>query len=191
MSIDPPGPPARAVGGQRAMAKEMRLAIAATPAAKWSDTIELAREAEREGFDAIAMWDHMNFPGVDCPTGLTAIACATSKIKVWANVMAAGYRPPSIVAKSMASLDYISGGRVILGMGSGWDEKEFRAYGFPFVSLAERRAQLAETVQIINEMWTKERATFRGKHFSIEDSVCEPKPVQKPRPPIWIGTYGG
>jgi alkanesulfonate monooxygenase SsuD/methylene tetrahydromethanopterin reductase-like flavin-dependent oxidoreductase (luciferase family) len=173
------------------MAKTVQFALGVNPSAPWAETVAMARHAENLGFNAIAMWDHVNAQGIDCIVGLSALAAATSKLKLWTNVMAAAYRPPSIVAKAIASLDAISGGRAILGMGSGWDEAEFRAYGFTFGTLSQRREQLAEAVQIVRAMWTNDRATFNGKTWSIVDAVCNPKPAQKPHPPIWIGTYGG
>ena len=89
-----------------------------------------------------------------------------------------------------ATLDVISGGRLELGLGAGWFEREYRAYGIPFPRIGERIEQLDEAVEIIRRMWTDPKPTFAGKHYAIDDAVCDPPPVQRPCPPIWIGGEG-
>ncbi len=86
-----------------------------------------------------------------------------------------------------ATLDVISGGRLELGLGAGWDERECSAYGIPFARMPERLEQLQEAVQLIKEMWAKDKTTFTGKHYSLKNAICNPKPIQKPHPPIFIG----
>src|SRR5581483_12374033 len=104
-------------------------------------------------------------------------------------VLCVSYRSPALLAKMAASLDVISGGRVIVGLGAGWHEPEYRQYGYDFPPIATRLAQLGETLEILRRMWTEERATFTGRHFRVEGAVCDPKPVQRPLP-IMIGGGG-
>jgi alkanesulfonate monooxygenase SsuD/methylene tetrahydromethanopterin reductase-like flavin-dependent oxidoreductase (luciferase family) len=174
------------------MAKKLEFGLAVIdPKRSWPDTVAYVRHVEQSGFDSVCMWDHPHFGGIDVQTGLAALAQATRRIRLWANIMAVPYRPPSIVAKFAASLDYISNGRFILGLGTGWDEREFRALGIPFEPKPVRNRQVIDQIRIARAMWTEERASYRGETWSISEVVCEPKPVQKPGPPIWVGTHGG
>lgn len=100
------------------------------------------------------------------------------------------YRNPALVSKMAASLDNISGGRLNFGLGAGWKEIEYRAYGYKFSKAEVRIKQLDETLRIAKLMWTQEKATFKGKYYFVEEAICSPKPVQKPYPPIWIGGTG-
>jgi len=86
-----------------------------------------------------------------------------------------------------ATLDSISNGRLEFGIGAGWNEREHIAYGFPYPSLAERTSMLRESIHLIKRMWTEDKVTFVGKHYQTHEAVCEPKPVQKPHPPVWVG----
>jgi alkanesulfonate monooxygenase SsuD/methylene tetrahydromethanopterin reductase-like flavin-dependent oxidoreductase (luciferase family) len=95
-----------------------------------------------------------------------------------------------MVAKMAATLDFISDGRLEFGIGAGWNEVEHRAYGFPLPSPRVRMERLEEALQIITQMWTEDKASFKGKHYSIEEAVCDPKPIQQPHPPILIGSSG-
>jgi probable F420-dependent oxidoreductase len=129
-------------------------------------------------------------PLLECWTALAALARDTRRLRLGTSVLCNSYRLPSVLAKMGATLDVISGGRLELGLGAGWLEKEYRAYGIPFPKIGERIAQLDEGVEIIRRMWTHPRPTFQGRHYSIEDAVCDPPPVQRPHPPIWIGGEG-
>jgi F420-dependent oxidoreductase-like protein len=160
---------------------------------------ELAQAAEALGMDSVWLMDHLfqipvvapeTDPILDCWIGLAALAADTRRIQLGTLVAAAGFRPPSILAKMTATLDVISHGRLIVGLGAGWCDWEHRAYGLPFPPLGERMARLEETIQILRAMWSDERATFRGKHFQVEGAVCSPKPVQRPHPPLLIGGSG-
>ena len=165
--------------------------LASDPQRSWHDTVAMVSHAETCGFSSVCIWDHPNFPGMDPIAGLAALAARTTKIRLWANVLVVPYRSPALMAHAMACIDVISGGRLILGLGTGWDEREFRAYGIRYESLASRRTQLADAIRIVDEMWTHERSTYVGTSVQVVDAVCEPKPVQKPRPPIWVGSHGG
>ncbi len=100
------------------------------------------------------------------------------------------FRFPQLLAKMASSLDVISCGRLEFGIGAGWKKSEYLAYGIPFPSTTTRIEQLREAVTVIKKMWTEDRPCFKGKYYSIKEAICEPKPVQEPHPPIWIGGAG-
>jgi F420-dependent oxidoreductase-like protein len=156
---------------------------------------QLAVKSEQLGFDSFWLADHLEGPPptkqfYECYTTLSAIAMATEKIRLGSLVTCISYRQPSLLAKMTATLDVISGGRFDLALGAGWDVDEYNAYGFPFPSAGERVEQLAENIEILTKMWTEKSATFKGEHFEIKNAVLEPKPVQRPHPPLWIGGRG-
>jgi len=100
------------------------------------------------------------------------------------------YRAPGLLANAAARADHVSGGRIELGMGAGWMEREHRAYGFPFPETRVRVEMLAEQVEIVHRLWTEERVDFRGRHYTLEDAPGQPRPVQRPRPPLLVGGGG-
>jgi F420-dependent oxidoreductase-like protein len=160
---------------------------------------DLAREAESLGMDSVWLMDHLfqipvvapeTDPILDCWIGLAALAADTSRVRLGTLVAAAGFRPPAILAKMTSTLDVISHGRLIVGIGAGWCDWEHAAYGIPFPPIGERMARLEESIRILRAMWTEERATFRGKHYQVEGAVCAPKPVQQPHPPLLVGGSG-
>jgi alkanesulfonate monooxygenase SsuD/methylene tetrahydromethanopterin reductase-like flavin-dependent oxidoreductase (luciferase family) len=121
---------------------------------------------------------------------LGGIAARTSRIRIGELVVGVPYRNPALLAKMMTTLDVMSNGRSIVGLGAAWHEPEFRAYGWPFPSVRDRMEMLEEAVQIIDRMLTQRPASFSGKHYSIAEAYNDPMPVQKPRPPIMIGGSG-
>jgi F420-dependent oxidoreductase-like protein len=132
-------------------------------------------------------------PDRDCLeawTLLAALARDTSRIRLGVLVTAAQYRNPALLAKIVAGVDQMSDGRVEFGIGAGWKAEEYRAYGYEFPSAGVRVEQLKDTLEICRRLWTSERATYRGKHYRVEDAVCAPKPAQRPHPPIWVGGSG-
>ncbi len=129
-------------------------------------------------------------PNLECWTSLVALSTITKRLRLGSLVTAVGFRYPSLLAKIASSFDVISQGRLEFGIGAGWYEAEYRAYGYPFPKASTRIEQLAEAVQIIRKMWTEEKVTFEGKHFSIKEAICSPKPLQMPYPTIWIGGAG-
>src|SRR5437763_6445994 len=131
-----------------------------------------------------------SMPLLECWTTLSALARDTRRLRLGTSVLCNSYRLPSVLAKMAATLDVISDGRLDLGLGAGWFEQEYRAYGIPFPRTGERIAQLDEGVEVIKRMWTEAQPTFVGKHYAIDGAVCDPPPVQKPHPPIWIGGEG-
>jgi F420-dependent oxidoreductase-like protein len=150
-------------------------------------------ECERLGYDSVWLDDHMmlsNMPILECWTTLSALARATERIRLGTMVTCNSFRNPSLLAKMAATLDNISNGRLELGIGAGVQKNEHNAYGFPFPSSKARIERMGEAVEIIKKLWTEEKASYNGKHYSIIDAFCEPKPVQKPHPPITVGGGG-
>jgi len=167
------------------------------PAAQFDLMLKIAEEADRLGFYSGFLYDHFHtYPTVttdscfECYTALSAIAMRTSKLRLGQLVTCTSYRSPALLAKMAASLDVISKGRLEFGIGAGWYEAEYKAYGYPFESTPVRVRQLREAVQIIKKMWTEEKATFQGKYFTVDAAINSPKPIQKPHPPIIIAGSG-
>src|ERR1700761_3599103 len=154
------------------------------------DPVGLARAAERLGYDFVSAADHPcgPDPGYETATMLTWIAARTSRIKVASRVLAVPFRRPAMVAKLAASLDLLSGGRFILGLGAGYSDEEIAAVGGPALSPAEKIDGLAEAIQIIRGAWTQSGYTRPGRQHSVLDLEMEPRPAQPI--PIWLGTFG-
>jgi F420-dependent oxidoreductase-like protein len=129
-------------------------------------------------------------PVLDGWTALTGLATQTERVRLGVMITGNPYRHPPQLAKIATTLDHISGGRLIVGIGAGWFEAEHRMYGVPFHSNTERANRLGEALQILNLLWTEKRASFDGKYYQLVDAICEPKPVQRPRIPIWVGGWG-
>jgi probable F420-dependent oxidoreductase len=163
------------------------VSTAATPG---SDPVADARRAERLGFDFVSASDHPGgaSPSYETWTMLSWVAAATSRIHIATRVLGVPYRSPALLAKMAASFDRLSGGRLILGLGGGASDDEFRAYGLDVRTPREKVDALAEAIRVIRALWTRPRASFEGRHYRIEDAPLEPKPL---RPiPIWLGTFG-
>ena len=166
----------------------------------WEDTRTHIQRAERDGFDSFWVMDHfyqlpvhgsVEEPFLDAWTILPALAAVTSRIRLGAMVSPVGYRNPALLARMAASLDHISGGRMNFGFGAGGYKPEYRSYGFEFMEKPSiRLAQMKEALQLILGLWSNPRFTFHGKYFHVEDVILEPKPLQKPHPPIMIGGVG-
>jgi F420-dependent oxidoreductase-like protein len=157
------------------------------------------RLADRSGFHWVSIWDHF-YPAMITPADaggtcfegvsiMAALAAETRSVRVGSLVFCIGYRHPAVLANAMATIDHLSGGRMELGLGAGWSQIEFDAYGIPFLPIKDRLDQLEEGVQIIRGLLTQETTTFHGRHYRLTDARCEPKPVQA-RPRIWIGGMG-
>ncbi len=156
-----------------------------------------AQRAEREGFFSVSVNDHFysplgtaESPQLECFTALTAMATVTSRIRLVPAVAAMSFRTPPLLAKVMTSVDLASNGRLVAGLGAGWQPTEYLAHNYPFPPLAERLEQLDEGIQVLKAMWTQEKPCFRGKHFFIENAYNNPRSVQKPHPPIMLGGSG-
>lgn len=131
-----------------------------------------------------------NNPILECWTTLAALAAASTRIRLGTMVTATAFRNPALLAKMAATVDVISGGRVEFGIGSGVQKQEHEAYGYQFPDAPARTRRMKEAIEIIKMMWTQPRASYRGRYYRVEDAMCEPKPLQKPHPPITIGGIG-
>jgi F420-dependent oxidoreductase-like protein len=159
---------------------------------------QAAQLAEELGYDSIWYEDHFMFPldrphepvQLECLTALAALAASTQRVRLGMLVLGVPYRNPALLAKMLTTLDVISHGRVIVGLGAGWHELEFHAYDWPLPPLKERFDRLEEAAQVIDRMMTQIPASFEGKYYRIQEALNLPMPVQKPRPPILIGGNG-
>jgi len=158
----------------------------------WEEVKKVACESERLGYDSLWLGDHLTRGTYrpECWTVLTALAVLTKRIRLGSLVTCNQFRHPPVLAKMAATLDVISDGRLEFGIGTGWYEDEHLAYGLPYPKPRIRAEMLDESVEIIRRMWTEEKPSFEGKYYRIRGAVCEPKPVQKPHPPITIGGGG-
>jgi len=162
----------------------------------WEMIRETAQAAEAAGFESLWSSDHFlirpEAVDVNCLeawTVLTAVATTTSRLRVGAMVASQSYRNPVLHAKMAASLDHVSGGRVYFGIGAGWKEVEYKAYGMPFPRPGRRVRQLEEAIIIAKKLWTEPRADYQGRYYSVNDCVSMPKPVQSPLP-VLVGGMG-
>lgn len=168
------------------------------PHEQFSFSKNVALTAEKLGFDAGYVYDHFVPHPIDNRTEtffeaytlLSAISTITSKLRIGQVVTCNSYRHPSLLAKMTSTLDAISNGRLEFGIGAGWFEYEYNAYGYDFNDPITRIEQLDESITIIKKMWQNQKSTFKGKHYSIKNAICQPKPMQKPHPPIMIGGAG-
>jgi F420-dependent oxidoreductase-like protein len=167
------------------------------PAAAWQRTVEVAQWAELQGFESLWVYDHMQVdpPPEEAPifepfVELSALAMATSRARLGHLVLAAAYRNPGLTAKAISTIDVVSGGRAILGIGAGWKEDEWLAYGYGFPPARDRLAILADHLEIITRMLAPGRATYEGPHAHVRDAIHEPKGLQQPRIPILVGGNG-
>jgi alkanesulfonate monooxygenase SsuD/methylene tetrahydromethanopterin reductase-like flavin-dependent oxidoreductase (luciferase family) len=159
-------------------------------AAPGDDPVGMAQEAERLGYDFVSAADHPSGsnPSYETTTMLTWIAARTTRIKVASRVLAVPFRRPAMVAKLATSLDQLSGGRFILGLGGGYSDSEIAALGGPALSPAGKVNGLAEAIQVIRGAWTHSGYTQDGRHYSVRDLELEPKPAHPI--PVWLGTFG-
>jgi len=160
---------------------------------------EIATTAEDAGFDSLWVMDHFyqipfvgqrTEPMLECYTLLGGIAARTSQVHLGALVTGVTYRNPALLAKMITTLDIVSSGRAILGIGAAWNDDEHRGYGFDFPPARERLERLEEAVQICRAMFREETPSFQGEHYRVEDALNFPKPVQPGGPPILIGGSG-
>ena len=165
--------------------------------AQWAKAVEIAELAEQLGYDSLWVYDHFhNVPEpanesvFECWTTLAAISQRTSRIRLGQMVGCASYRSPGLLAKITSNLDVISGGRLDWGIGAGWYWDEYEAYDYEFAENKVRIQRLRETVEIVKLMWREPAPSYEGRHFKVAGAQCDPKPLQQPHPPIWIGGGG-
>jgi F420-dependent oxidoreductase-like protein len=166
-------------------------------ATSWAEYAAAVQAVEEIGFGSVWTFDHLlpfngddDRPAFETLTTLSAMAVLTSRARIGVLVNGVLYRDPAVLAKASAQVDEMSMGRLEFTLGAAWAEREFRAYGIPFPSLAERYARLDEALQIVKALWAQDRTTFKGRYYQLEDAPCAPKPVQSPHPPIMIGGSG-
>jgi F420-dependent oxidoreductase-like protein len=157
----------------------------------------VATAAEDAGYDSIWVYDHFHTVSTleigtcfEAWTITAALARDTSRIKLGQMVTCNGYRNPALLAKMASTVDVLSHGRLLCGLGAGWYEPEWLAYGYGYPDVPERMRAFREACQILVRMWTEEKATFRGEYYQIDGAINEPKGVQKPHIPLWLGGGG-
>jgi probable F420-dependent oxidoreductase len=184
----------------------------------YPDMVAVSQAAEKYGFDSVWLCDHFltvspddyvkdaginaevrdasqserlrSLPLLEGWTALTALARDTTRLRLGTSVLCNSYRHPSVLAKMAATLDVISEGRLDLGLGAGWFAREFEAYGIPFPSVRDRVSALDEALQVIRAVWTEPNPTYAGEFYTLNGAICDPPPVQRPHPPLWIGGEG-
>ena len=166
---------------------------AKSPAEYFEILKNIVLESEGLGYDAVWLDDHLmynNWTILEPWIALSALSQISSRIRLGTMVTCSAHRNPALLAKTAATLDILSNGRLEFGIGAGTQEQEHAAYGFGFPKPSVRIEQLGEALEVIIRLWTQEKATYQGKYYSLKDAVCEPKPIQKPHPPITIGGSG-
>ena len=167
----------------------------------WPECLDIAQAAEQLGYHSVWLPDHyvatpdglvpdIRTPLLDGWTTLGAMAQATKRIRLGPLVASNTFRHPAILAKLAATLDHLSGGRAECGMGAGWFDLEHTSLGIPFPPVPERLRALDEAVQIVRALWTRDSVDFDGRYYRLKGAVSQPKPVQRPGPPIVIGAFG-
>ena len=170
----------------------------------WEQLAESARRAEALGFDSVWVSDHFfltleryggtpdeAYGSPEALTALAALAAITERVRLGTLVLCAGFRHPALLAKSAVTIDLLSGGRLDLGLGAGWMEQEYRAFGYDFGDTGLRFEILEETLVALGLLFGDGPATWAGRHFHLHEAFARPRPAQKPRPPLWVGGKGG
>jgi probable F420-dependent oxidoreductase len=195
----------------------LALTVNGLAVSSYPDMVNVAQTAEQYGFDSVWLCDHFltispddyvkdagiaadseggqsapprSLPLLEGWTALTALARDTTRLRLGTSVLCNSYRHPSVLAKMAATLDVNSAGRLDLGLGAGWFEREFDAYGIPFPSVRDRVSALAESLEVIRAVWTEPNPTYAGEFYTLNGAICNPPPVQQPHPPLWVGGEG-
>jgi len=165
--------------------------------AAWPDLVRIWQTAERLGYSAAYTYDHFMAvmmdpydPCLEAWTTLAALAVETTRLRIGVLVTGNTYRYPAVLAKMATTVDVVSGGRLDFGIGSGWFETEHVALGIPFGGTRERCERLDEALTIIRALWTQRATTFAGRYYQVANAIAEPKPVQRPHPPVLIAAGG-
>jgi probable F420-dependent oxidoreductase len=169
----------------------------------WARLGGVARRAEELGFDSVWVSDHFflsleryggsggAYGSPEALTALAALATVTQRVRLGTLVLCAGFRHPALLAKSAVTVDLLSGGRLDLGLGAGWLEDEYRAFGYEFGDLDHRFEVFEETLVALGLLFAEAPATWEGRHFRLQEAYARPRPAQQPRPPLWVGGKGG
>ena len=176
---------------------EMRYGLKVSQNATIDELRSVWRVADEAGFDHCWCMDHLatlgprdDGPIFEAWALLAGMAVATSRTRIGCMVTGNTYRHPAVLAKAAVTVDHLSGGRLEFGLGAGWAENEHTMLGLPFGTAGNRADWLEEACEVIRSLWTQQRTSFDGTHYKLTDAVAEPKPVQRPHPPIWIGGSG-
>jgi len=176
---------------------KMSLVDIKDPVEAYEAMTNVAKEADETGYEAVWIVDHFHTVPLpsqevtfECWMSLAALARDTKRIRIGQIVTCNSYRNPALLAKMASTLDVLSHGRLNFGIGAGWYEHEYKAYGYPYPDAPERLRQLREALQVIRAMWEQEEATFEGKYYQVRGAINQPKGVQKPHIPILIGGGG-
>jgi F420-dependent oxidoreductase-like protein len=171
--------------------------IGIPPDEQWSVMRDVAVAAEVGGFESVWVYDHFHTtpvatqePTHEAWTLMGALAVSTSRVRLGQMCTCNAYRPPSYLAKVAATVDVLSGGRLEMGIGAGWYQAEFLAYGYEFPKPSVRIGQLAEAVEILKRMWTEDEVHFDGEYYDLAGAICRPRPLQEPHIPLWIAGGG-
>jgi F420-dependent oxidoreductase-like protein len=163
----------------------------------WDEIVSRARLAEDAGLDGVWLFDHFKAlyadpkgPSLEAWTLLAGLARETSHVRLGTLVTGMTYRQPSVLAAEVVTVDHLSGGRVECAVGAAWNGAEHREFGIPFPPVGERMDRLEEGVQVLRKLFTDDDITFEGAHVRLEHATYNPKPVQRPHPPIWVGGTG-
>ncbi len=179
-------------------ARRIEFGIQANPQkCMFEELLAIWQTAEREGLDHAWTFDHVLPTFMDSAhpvwegwTALAALMIQTPRLRAGVLVTNNSFRHPALLARMAATLDHATGGRLEMGLGAGWAEDEYRVYGFDFPRIGERMDAMDEALQFLRSLWTQPRTTFRGRHYTLIDAPCEPKPVQQPHMPLWVGGAG-
>src|SRR5205085_8434576 len=163
----------------------------------WAELLDRTRFAEDAGFESAWVFDHFtplygdpSGPCLEAYTALAALAASTTRIRLGVLVTGVTYRHPALLAAEVVTVDHVSGGRVNLGLGAAWHAAEHRRLGIDFPSVKERAGRLEECAQVCRLLWTEDGADFDGRYYRLEGGYYNPKPVQRPHPPLWVGAGG-
>ena len=164
---------------------------------QWPELLRRVKFAEELGFDGAWVFDHFKplyadpfGPCLEGWTVLAGLAAQTSRIRLGTLVTGMTYRHPSVLATEAVTVDQISSGRLELGLGAAWNEPEHREFGIPFPGMRERAERLEEGIEVMRTLMTRDNASFKGRHYQLDQATYYPRPVQQPHPPIWIGASG-
>ena len=178
----------------------MRFSVWPGPDRPWADILQLVSECDRAGWDGVWFADHfmpndpsgaktLDGPMLECWSVLAGLAASTENVRLGSLVTGNLYRHPAVLANQVATIDHISGGRVIVGLGAGWQVNEHGAFGIDLLGVKERLDHLEEAAEVLTSMLRNERTDFHGHHYQLTDAPCDPKPVQD-RLPLLIGGRG-
>jgi F420-dependent oxidoreductase-like protein len=163
----------------------------------WPELLDRTRLAEDAGFDGAWVFDHFrplygdpNGPCYEGWTLMAALAAATRRIRIGNLVTGVTYRPPQLLAMEAVTIDHVSNGRLEIGIGAAWNEREHRSFGWEFPRVGERVSRLEEAIQVMKLLMTTEGASFDGRYYHLTDATYSPRPIQQPHPPIWVGGAG-